>query len=618
MHKDGMKKTFSASLRAWKIWWRLDRNYFIASGLDEVLSALVPYVLIFISSLIISELAGACRPHQIRKLIVFALVLSAAVRLPAALLHRWAEVEKETAGQLVRKICTKKMTELDYADIDRQQVYALYSTIMQNRNWAGWGIQRTLEIYTDSVKALTSVIAGVLFSASLFTSTVSYSSPAAFLNSPLMMALLICICAAVLYFSSVLRGRADRYFAEYDQEARLGNRIFSFYPRTAFEKERAEDMRMYDQYEKICRPYLSGADIFGPDSSIARAAKGPMGFDEALLGGLSVVFTAGIYLYAGIKAWGGAFDLGLLTRYIGAASQLFEGFSLLAVTLSVMKSNTRFLELEYEFLDIPSRMYQGSLTTEKRSDRAYDIEFRDVSFRYPDSEAWALRHVNMKFRIGERLAVVGENGSGKTTFIKLLTRLYDPTEGEILLNGIDIRKYRYDNYTALFSVVFQDFRLAALPLGENVAGAARYDRGRVLRCLEEAGFDLKKDVFTKGIDTSLYHILDEKGVQVSGGEAQKIAIARALYHDAPFIVLDEPTAALDPLAEAEIYSRFNEIITDRTAVYISHRLSSCRFCDEIAVFDHGRIVQQGSHDELVQQEGRYRELWNAQAKYYTA
>ena len=264
------------------------------------------------------------------------------------------------------------------------------------------------------------------------------------------------------------------------------------------------------------------------------------------------------------------------------------------------------------------RSERFSLTTEKRSDRNYEVEFRDVSFRYPGSEEYAIRHLSVKFKIGSRLAVVGRNGSGKTTFIKLLCRLYDPTEGEILLNGVDIRKYDYGDYLALFSVVFQDFRLFSFPLAQNVAVAEQYDADRVVACLREAGFGSRLDGLPDGILTPLYKDFDEKGVEISGGEAQKIALARALYKDAPFVILDEPTAALDPVAEAEIYAKFNDIVGDRTAIYISHRLSSCRFCDTIAVFDGGRIVQQGRHDQLVADpSGLYYCLWNAQAQYYT-
>ena len=215
------------------------------------------------------------------------------------------------------------------------------------------------------------------------------------------------------------------------------------------------------------------------------------------------------------------------------------------------------------------------------------------------------------------LAVVGRNGSGKTTFIKLLCRLYDPTEGEVIMNDFNIRKYDYRQYLDLFSVVFQDYKLLAVPLGNNVASSDVWDVAKAERLLEEVGFGERYAQMPKKLDTSLYKDFDEDGVNVSGGEAQKIALARALYKDAPFIILDEPTAALDPIAEAEIYSRFDEIVGDKTAIYISHRLSSCRFCDKIAVFDQGEIVQVGTHEELLADpKGKYYELWNAQAQYY--
>ena len=291
-----------------------------------------------------------------------------------------------------------------------------------------------------------------------------------------------------------------------------------------------------------------------------------------------------------------------------------------------MKNNAAFLSLTFEFLDIPNNMYQGSLTVEKRRDRKYEVEFKNVSFKYPGCDVYALRDVNIKFKIGEKLAVVGMNGSGKTTFIKLLCRLYDPTEGEVLLNGIDIRKYNYREYMMIFSVVFQDFKLFSLTLGENVAAQVDYDRTKVARALMDSGFqessftDNHQNAFSllkDGLDTYLYKDYNNKGITISGGEAQKIAIARALYKDAPFIILDEPTASLDPLSEAEIYEKFNQITGDKTAVYISHRLSSCKFCDKSAVFHQGSIIQTGTHQELLTDEsGKYQELWMAQAQYY--
>ena len=342
-----------------------------------------------------------------------------------------------------------------------------------------------------------------------------------------------------------------------------------------------------------------------------------MGGLLALSRGLMMLMTGVIYLFVCLKAWGGAFGVGEVSQYVGAITNLFLGITGIFSYLGQLRNNASFLSTVYSLLDLPNEMYQGSLTTEKRSDRKYEIEFRDVSFRYPGSDAWALRHVNLKFQVGSRLAVVGRNGSGKTTFIKLLCRLYDPTEGEIRLNGIDIRKYRYEDYLSLFSVVFQDFKLLALPLGENVAAEKTYEKARVTQCLQKAGFGQRLSELPQGLATYLYKELKKDGVDVSGGEAQKIALARALYRDAPFIILDEPTAALDPVAEAQVYERFNAILEDKTAVYISHRLSSCKFCDEIAVFDQGEVVQKGTHASLMAEEqGLYHALFTAQAQYY--
>ena len=223
--------------------------------------------------------------------------------------------------------------------------------------------------------------------------------------------------------------------------------------------------------------------------------------------------------------------------------------------------------------------------------------------RYPNQAQWSLRHVSCVLPKGGKLAIVGPNGAGKTTFIKLLCRLYDPTEGDILLNGIDIRKYDYGEYLSLLSVVFQDFKLFSMKLGENVAAGVDYDPKRVWDCLEKAGMRERVEQMPDKLDTGLYQ-QKEDGVELSGGEGQKLALARALYKDAPVVILDEPTAALDPLSEYEIYSRFGGLVEGKTSVYISHRMSSCRFCDEIMVFDKGEIVQRGTHGALLERRSQ--------------
>ncbi|MBQ5312131.1 MAG: ABC transporter ATP-binding protein [Oscillospiraceae bacterium] len=292
------------------------------------------------------------------------------------------------------------------------------------------------------------------------------------------------------------------------------------------------------------------------------------------------------------------------------------GVSCVSESLGMMKIIPVFCKQYFDFLDIPDEKYKGTIPTEKRNDNEYEFEFRHVWFRYPGTEQYVLRDINLKWRIGEKMALVGKNGSGKTTLVKLLCRLYDPVRGEITLNGIDIRKYDYDDYMALFSVVFQDSGLFSFSIAGNVAASSDHDPDKVEDCVRKSGLSERLDTLPDGIDTYLYKDFDENGVEISGGEAQKLCLARAVYKGAPFIILDEPTSALDPVSEHEIYTGFNRIVGTRTAIYISHRLSSCRFCDEITVMDNGEIAERGSHDELLAHNGHYAKLWSAQAEYY--
>ena len=241
-----------------------------------------------------------------------------------------------------------------------------------------------------------------------------------------------------------------------------------------------------------------------------------------------------------------------------------------------------------------------------------------MCFRYEGAKEDTIRHLNLTFPAGQRLAVVGLNGAGKTTFIKLLLRLYDVTSGEILVNGYDIRRFRRKEYYTLFAPVFQNVELFAFPLAENVSmkEPEQTDRERALKCLLRAGMEEKLQSLEKGIDTEILKVLYEDGVDLSGGERQKLALARALYKDSPIIVLDEPTAALDALAEYELYQNFDKMMEGKSAVYISHRLSSTRFCDRVAMFMNGQIVEYGTHEELLAKQGEYARMFEVQAQYY--
>ncbi len=330
-----------------------------------------------------------------------------------------------------------------------------------------------------------------------------------------------------------------------------------------------------------------------------------------------VLVTGATCLYIALKTSVGALGLGAFMLYLYCVRNAIVSAEEFSGSIAELRSNNDYLQIFFDYLDTPTQMHYGTIPTEKRMDNKYDIEFHNVSFKYPNTDKFVIRNLSFKFKVGDRIAVVGMNGSGKTTMTKLLCRLYDPTEGYITLNGIDIQKYDYEDYLDLFSVVFQDFRLFSFSVGENVAARVDYDEEKVWDSLNKAGMLERVKAMPEGLKTPVYKDFEENGVEISGGEAQKLAIARALYKDAAFVILDEPTASLDPIAEHEIYSRFNDMVQDKTAIYISHRLSSCRFCKRILVFHEGELIQNGSHDTLIENtDGKYYELWNAQAQYY--
>ena len=329
---------------------------------------------------------------------------------------------------------------------------------------------------------------------------------------------------------------------------------------------------------------------------------------------LGAVVGFGVYLFIGIKGLLGLFSIGSLVLYCGSFMQIINGIMMMANTFGKLQEIIPLAKRYFEILDTKDEMTYGDKVLDLSG--GFEIEFKNVSFKYPGAENYALQNVNLKIKNGEHLAVVGRNGSGKTTFIKLMCRLYDVTDGEILINGVNIKDYTKDSIIKLYSVVFQDFKIFSISLKDNICANSDFESDRFYACLENADIKERTERMPNKENTYLYKDLDENGVEISGGEAQKLALARALYKDAPIVVLDEPTAALDPIAENEIYSRFNTFVQGKTAIYISHRLSSCAFCDKIAVFNNAKLAETGTHKDLLSAGGKYAELWNAQAKYY--
>ena len=310
-------------------------------------------------------------------------------------------------------------------------------------------------------------------------------------------------------------------------------------------------------------------------------------------------------------------SIGNFTLYTASAAAFSNAINEILQALSALRERSAHTDDYRSFMDIPSADDKAQTIPIPPADK-YTFEFKNVSFKYRGQEKYALKNVNLTLHAGEKLAVVGLNGAGKSTFIKILLRLYDVTEGCILMNGTDIRKFDRKEYYELFAPAFQDVMVFAFPVAENVSMKEPFntDKAEAEKMLRLAGLGDKLDKLEKGVDTELLKVLYDDGVDLSGGEKQKLALARALYKKSKIIVLDEPTAALDALAEFRLYQSFNELVGDRTAVYISHRLSSTRFCDRVAMFKDGEMVEIGTHDSLMEADGAYADMFRVQAQYY--
>ncbi len=582
--------------------------------LDAFFKSVAPFINIYMSARIIDELIGVKAIDRLVLLAGLTIILNLIIHLISNGLDHLSIILKSLMSQNLDMRLNEKIISMDYEHVENPEVHNLRIKIAEAENMNGGGIYALRKYIGELTKGLVTVIASIALVIDLFKANALSNGYLSFINSRMFTYGFLVLILIGIIFNLNLKTKADKKGFKYFSKVMDVNRIFIFYVDQILDYNVGKGIRLYNQREifnKEVESYLQEAKkMFNDVGNMNAKYSGFNGLISSFLGGM-------IYMFVGLKAISGAITIGSIVKYAGSINQFMSGSKEVLSSVNSIINNNQYLQLYIDFLNIEGEKYKGTIPVEKRNDDEYEIEFKNVSFKYPGTDVYALKNVSIKLNIGERLAIVGMNGSGKTTFIKLLCRLYDPNEGEILLNGIDIKKYDYKEYMNLFSIVFQDFKLFSFSLGQNVAASVNYDETAVTDVLEKAGLKERLTAMPKGMHTPLYKDFDEDGVEISGGEAQKIALARALYRDAPIIILDEPTAALDPIAEFEVYSKFNEIIDTKTAFYISHRLSSCRFCDEIAVFHEGRIVQKGNHEELLKDtDGKYYELWNSQAQYY--
>ncbi|MDE5820141.1 MAG: ABC transporter ATP-binding protein/permease [Lachnospiraceae bacterium] len=605
--------------RVMKLIVSLDGRYIPLQMILILLSVGLGYGGMVLSAYVLNQIAIEFQFSQVYGRIIFFVILLSLGWSVENIMSRRINIRNEMMADKYQALQQEKLMNLDFSLIDSPRLKEMQERIRMDNNW-GAGIFSVFWQVTNVLKGLTEVIGAIVIGVPMFSyfHGKDISRTAVVL---LLLGLCLCVCYSVNYKINIKSCYLMFHIPTREEKKSLWNYVWDFANGSwHYHYGNGKDVRIYDGYEVMKHwSYDKLQTKEWKDYTTKRPALCDMG-ERSIRTVMYVLSLMGAYGIVAMAALNGSMPIGSMILYAGCLTNIFYKTVEVVIGCCDVSMTARKQVGILELLELSDEMYKGSLPMEKRSDHEYHIAFRNVSFKYPGSKEYALKNFSLELRVGERLAIVGRNGSGKTTMIKLLCRLYDPEEGEILVNGVDIKKFRHDEYAKLFSVVFQDYVLFALMLAENIAVDKEYDSEKVRRCLNDAGFGERlAEMGAKGIDSFLYKDYTDEGIEISGGEAQKLAIARALYKEAPFVLLDEPTAALDPIAEAEIYQNFDKITKEKTAIYISHRLSSCRFCDKIAVFDHGELVQTGSHEELLKDaDGVYASLWHAQAKYYEA
>lgn len=507
----------------------------------------------------------------------------------------------------------EKIFSVDYALLENPAVYEKIRRYDDDRKQHGissWRLQWSLtSVISGSVTLLIAIVMLWEFFGAIFKKTGD-----SFIETPWLAIAVLAVIAMGAGIVGGLNVISQKKYYQYNDAFLKIDKEFNFYSDMLSNYRNGQEIRTYHEQDLI--KHYACDQMMTKGVSLLKKMSMNTAFSGSIIAIISAVLACGVYILIGSKGLLGVFGVGSVVRFSGAFLQIVQGVINLATSFGQMKVMRESLKYYYDVLDIQPVQKNGTRPIDFDPDTAR-IEFRDVSFKYPGAENYALRHVSVELKPGQRYAVVGKNGSGKTTFIKLLCRFYDVEEGEIRINGVDIREYDIASYREIFSVVFQDFEIFSFTVGQDTAVAETYESDRLWNSLESAGLKERIKCLPKQVETYVTRDLSEEGVDFSGGEQQKLTLARALYKNSPIIILDEPAAALDPIAEYDMYTRFNGFVGNKTAVYISHRLSSCRFCANIIVFDMGQIVQCGSHEALLHDEkGKYYQLWHAQSQYY--
>lgn len=484
-----------------------------------------------------------------------------------------------------------KLLTMDFKYVEDAQFYKEYDKAMNSCNNNNDGVEG---IY----RRLYKLPASILTIMGMFL-LVGYLHPV----------ILICLCLHVAVTMWI--GKMN-YKNEYrhKEETSAANRKINYFYGTTHDFSYGKDIRIYGLKERIMTNYDGEIGALKKILQKLRAREFRLGFL-----GLGTLLLTNVVMYGILISQAVAgMPISSFSMYVSAIASLMASLLMLGDTISVIASQGQYVADYFRLID--AKLVNGEGTA-KKPEETLEIVFDHVTFRYPGSETNVFEDLNFTIHKGERLAIVGVNGAGKSTLVKLMTGLYEPTEGQIFINGEEIRKYSKEQLYSMFSAVFQEVNVLAFDIRENVACKSEgVDDFRVKEALEKVGLWEKVSGFENGLDQMMLKVIDENGTDFSGGERQKLAIARGLYKNANMVIMDEPTAALDALAEAEIYEKFSTLVEGKTAVYISHRLASTKFCDKIALFDKNGLREYGDHEELMEKKGLYYEMFTIQGKYY--
>lgn len=613
--RNRIAKDFTITMKALKAYHKVDKVLIPVLITQSILAAVQPYIMIFLTGLLLDSLYEG---RDISLMLIYAILgisLKLLFSLTCCYLGKinWTKIRNMHNYQGI--LLSDKLMSMDYEHIEKEE---LQNAVRKQLDYsqAFGGVYNTMFFRLDAViRTFVSILISIGIVIPLFLKTGNaVTLVEKMINSPLFSVGLLLLIGIGMYFSIRSAQRMQSVGVDLQEKMMGLNRNFFYYFNNFLDGyEKGKDVRMFHMKNIIS---AENDKLLQNATNYATNMEKVKWKFELVNQPISVLTGGMVYLFVGLRSIIGAITIGNVVRYAGCIMQFITSFSEFLTNLSALRFNNQYMEEMLGILELNPVKHIGSIPVEKRRDNRFLIECRHVYFRYPGTKDYVIEDMNMTFDIGERMAVVGRNGSGKTTFIKLLCRLYEPTEGQILLNGIDISKYNYEEYLKLFSVVFQDSKMYSFAVGNNVAASEEVDEERVKNALARVGLSDLLDKMPQGINTYIYKNFDRDGVEISGGEAQRMEIARAIYQDRPFVIMDEPTAALDPIAEYEVYAGFNEMIGNKTAIYISHRLSSCRFCNDIIVFENGKVIQRGNHETLVKEKGLYAKMWNAQAQYY--